>query len=60
MEFGRSCGKLQFFLYVSTAYVNGQRERRIIGKPFQMGVNLTSTGTFGDGPTVGFVTEEKW
>ncbi|GLJ25415.1 hypothetical protein SUGI_0486530 [Cryptomeria japonica] len=35
MEFGRSCRKLQLFLHVSTAYVNGQREGRIVEKPFK-------------------------
>ncbi|KAH9310667.1 hypothetical protein KI387_025702 [Taxus chinensis] len=37
MEFGRSCRKLQLFLHVSTAYANGQREGRIVEKPFKMG-----------------------
>ncbi|GLJ25413.1 hypothetical protein SUGI_0486480 [Cryptomeria japonica] len=35
MEFGRSCRKLQLFLHVSKAYVNGQREGRIVEKPFK-------------------------
>ncbi|GLJ25412.1 hypothetical protein SUGI_0486470 [Cryptomeria japonica] len=40
MEFGKSCRQLQLFLHVSTAYVNGQREGRVVEKPFKMEENL--------------------
>ncbi|XP_009391351.3 fatty acyl-CoA reductase 2, chloroplastic [Musa acuminata AAA Group] len=37
MSFARRCEKLKLFLHVSTAYVNGQRQGRILEKPFGMG-----------------------
>ncbi|CAN6887413.1 unnamed protein product [Brassica oleracea] len=37
MGFAKKCKKLKLFLQVSTAYVNGQRQGRIMEKPFSMG-----------------------
>ncbi|XP_008442197.1 fatty acyl-CoA reductase 2, chloroplastic isoform X2 [Cucumis melo] len=34
MEFAKKCSKLKLFLQISTAYVNGQRQGRIMEKPF--------------------------
>ncbi|KAI5560610.1 hypothetical protein BDE02_16G058800 [Populus trichocarpa] len=37
MSFAKKCPKLKLFLQVSTAYVNGQRQGRIMEKPFLFG-----------------------
>ncbi|KAJ9181224.1 hypothetical protein P3X46_009376 [Hevea brasiliensis] len=37
MSFAKKCQKLKLFLQVSTAYVNGQRQGRIMEKPFCIG-----------------------
>ncbi|KAL1204735.1 Fatty acyl-CoA reductase 2 [Cardamine amara subsp. amara] len=37
MGFAKKCKKLKLFLQVSTAYVNGQRQGRVMEKPFSMG-----------------------
>ncbi|XP_010557956.1 PREDICTED: fatty acyl-CoA reductase 2-like [Tarenaya hassleriana] len=37
MRFAKKCKNLKLFLQVSTAYVNGQRQGRIMEKPFSMG-----------------------
>ncbi|KAJ6864594.1 hypothetical protein NC651_035219 [Populus alba x Populus x berolinensis] len=37
MSFAKKCQKLKLFLQVSTAYVNGQRQGRIMEKPFLFG-----------------------
>ncbi|KAH9326773.1 hypothetical protein KI387_006951, partial [Taxus chinensis] len=37
LEFAKGCHRLQLFLQISTAYVNGQREGRVLEKPFQIG-----------------------
>ncbi|XP_010520001.1 PREDICTED: fatty acyl-CoA reductase 2-like [Tarenaya hassleriana] len=37
MKFAKKCNNLKLFLQVSTAYVNGQRQGRIMEKPFSMG-----------------------
>ncbi|XWS56140.1 hypothetical protein CRYUN_Cryun09bG0061000 [Craigia yunnanensis] len=37
MGFAKKCKKLKLFLQVSTAYVNGQRQGRIMEKPFDIG-----------------------
>ncbi|EOY09603.1 hypothetical protein QUC31_010428 [Theobroma cacao] len=37
MCFAKKCQKLKLFLQVSTAYVNGQRQGRIMEKPFDIG-----------------------
>ncbi|XP_021283137.1 fatty acyl-CoA reductase 2 [Herrania umbratica] len=37
MGFAKKCQKLKLFLQVSTAYVNGQRQGRIMEKPFDIG-----------------------
>ncbi|KAL3623809.1 Fatty acyl-CoA reductase 2 [Castilleja foliolosa] len=40
MSFAKQCLKLKLFLQVSTAYVNGQRQGRIMEKPFSVGESL--------------------
>ncbi|OVA18798.1 Male sterility [Macleaya cordata] len=40
MTFAKRCTKLQLFLQVSTAYVNGQRQGRILEKPFCIGESI--------------------
>ncbi|KAG9449622.1 hypothetical protein H6P81_009587 [Aristolochia fimbriata] len=37
MNFAKRCRKLKLFLHVSTAYVNGQRQGRVMEKAFSMG-----------------------
>ncbi|XP_021893940.1 fatty acyl-CoA reductase 2, partial [Carica papaya] len=37
MGFAKKCKKLRLFVQVSTAYVNGQRQGRIMEKPFSIG-----------------------
>ncbi|XP_021860839.1 fatty acyl-CoA reductase 2, chloroplastic isoform X2 [Spinacia oleracea] len=41
MAFAKKCRKLKLFLQVSTAYVNGQRQGRIMEKPFRKGESIT-------------------
>ncbi|KAD3337127.1 hypothetical protein R6Q59_027791 [Mikania micrantha] len=40
MSFAKQCKKLKLFLHVSTAYVNGQRQGRIMEKPFNVGESI--------------------
>lgn len=40
MNFARMCRKLKLFLQVSTAYVNGKRQGRIMEKPFCIGDSI--------------------
>ncbi|KAL8214382.1 hypothetical protein R6Q57_003831 [Mikania cordata] len=40
MSFAKQCKKLKLFLHVSTAYVNGQRQGRIMEKPFSAGESI--------------------
>ncbi|KAK9153356.1 hypothetical protein Sjap_000836 [Stephania japonica] len=40
LSFAKKCNKLRLFMHVSTAYVNGKREGRILEKPFSIGDNL--------------------
>ncbi|XP_042481307.1 fatty acyl-CoA reductase 2, chloroplastic-like [Macadamia integrifolia] len=40
MSFAKSCKKLKLFLQVSTAYVNGKRQGRILEKAFCMGDSI--------------------
>ncbi|KAA8518325.1 hypothetical protein F0562_015792 [Nyssa sinensis] len=40
MSFAKKCKKLKLFLQVSTAYVNGQRQGRIMEKPFCIGDSI--------------------
>lgn len=42
MSFAKNCKKLKLFLQVSTAYVNGQRQGRIMEKPFSSGYSIAS------------------
>lgn len=39
LEFGKRCQKIQLFMQLSTAYVNGQSEGRALEKPFRTGHN---------------------
>ncbi|GAB2295442.1 hypothetical protein Dimus_029609 [Dionaea muscipula] len=40
MALGKKCKKLKLFLQVSTAYVNGQRQGRIMERPFRTGESI--------------------
>ncbi|XP_048321561.2 fatty acyl-CoA reductase 2, chloroplastic [Ziziphus jujuba] len=40
MGFAKKCKKLKLFLQVSTAYVNGERQGRIMEKPFCIGESI--------------------
>ncbi|KAL9997248.1 putative oxidoreductase [Helianthus debilis subsp. tardiflorus] len=40
MSFAKKCKKLNLFLQVSTAYVNGQRQGRIMERPFNVGETI--------------------
>ncbi|KAK9068571.1 hypothetical protein SSX86_012686 [Deinandra increscens subsp. villosa] len=40
MSFAKKCKKLKLFLQVSTAYVNGQRQGKIMEKPFKVGESI--------------------
>ncbi|CAA6659853.1 unnamed protein product [Spirodela intermedia] len=42
MSLARRCEKVELFLQVSTAYVNGQRRGKILEKPFSMGDTIAS------------------
>ncbi|KAL9232697.1 hypothetical protein vseg_007776 [Gypsophila vaccaria] len=42
MAFAKTCTKLKLFLQVSTAYVNGQRQGRIMERPFKIGESINS------------------
>ncbi|CAM8971448.1 unnamed protein product [Rhodiola kirilowii] len=42
MSFAKKCKKLKLFVQVSTAYVNGQRQGRVMEKPFHIGDSITS------------------
>ncbi|CAN8259669.1 unnamed protein product [Cochlearia groenlandica] len=42
MGFAKKCKKLKLFLQVSTAYVNGQRQGRVMEKPFSMGDSIAT------------------
>ncbi|CAH8356726.1 unnamed protein product [Eruca vesicaria subsp. sativa] len=48
MGFAKKCKNLKLFLQVSTAYVNGQRQGRIMEKPFSMG-DCIATENFVEG-----------
>ncbi|KAG2686853.1 hypothetical protein I3760_09G026100 [Carya illinoinensis] len=41
MGFAKKCKKIKLFLQVSTAYVNGQRQGRIMEKPFGIGDSIS-------------------
>lgn len=40
MTFAKKCKKLKLFLQISTAYVNGQRQGRVMEKPFCVGDSI--------------------
>ncbi|CAM8892071.1 unnamed protein product [Rhodiola kirilowii] len=40
LSFAKLCKKLQLFMHVSTAYVNGEREGVLLEKPFMMGDSI--------------------
>ncbi|XP_073150681.1 fatty acyl-CoA reductase 2, chloroplastic-like [Henckelia pumila] len=44
MSFARKCQKLKLFVQISTAYVNGQRQGRIMEKPFSLGESIAGDG----------------
>uniref|UniRef100_A0A7N0UTZ5 Fatty acyl-CoA reductase n=1 Tax=Kalanchoe fedtschenkoi TaxID=63787 RepID=A0A7N0UTZ5_KALFE len=39
MTFAKRCNKLKLFVQVSTAYVNGERQGRVMEKPFSIGAS---------------------
>ncbi|PKI32818.1 hypothetical protein CRG98_046811, partial [Punica granatum] len=41
MSFAKRCKKVKLFLQVSTAYVNGRRQGKILEKPFGIGDSIT-------------------
>ncbi|GAB4851490.1 hypothetical protein Ancab_030892 [Ancistrocladus abbreviatus] len=42
LRFAKKCKKLKLFLQVSTAYVNGQQQGRIMEKPFRTGDSIVN------------------
>ncbi|XP_017245121.1 fatty acyl-CoA reductase 2, chloroplastic [Daucus carota subsp. sativus] len=55
MLFAKKCKKLKLFLQISTAYVNGQRQGRVMEKPFSFGDSIARERmTFGTTETSSF------
>ncbi|KAL8136270.1 hypothetical protein AgCh_010747 [Apium graveolens] len=55
MTFAKKCKKLKLFLQISTAYVNGQRQGRVMEKPFCVGDSIARESlTFGTTETSSF------
>ncbi|KAF3441971.1 hypothetical protein FNV43_RR15887 [Rhamnella rubrinervis] len=50
MGFAKKCNELKLFLQVSTAYVNGQRQGKIMEKPFCIGESIAGE-SFSEIPT---------
>ncbi|XP_034693380.1 fatty acyl-CoA reductase 2 [Vitis riparia] len=50
MNFAKNCKKLKLFLQVSTAYVNGQRQGRIMEKPFCIGDSIARESFISEAP----------
>ncbi|PON82436.1 Fatty acyl-CoA reductase [Trema orientale] len=50
MNFSKKCKKLKVFLQVSTAYVNGQRQGRIMEKPFRIGETIAGENFISEAP----------
>ncbi|KAK9921601.1 hypothetical protein M0R45_030105 [Rubus argutus] len=50
LAFAKKCKKLKLFLQVSTAYVNGQRQGRIMEKPFSIGESITGENSTSETP----------
>ncbi|XP_038972039.1 fatty acyl-CoA reductase 2, chloroplastic-like [Phoenix dactylifera] len=48
MSFAKRFKRLKLFLHVSTAYVNGQRQGRILEKPFLIGDTLATETSFSE------------
>ncbi|XP_057983479.1 fatty acyl-CoA reductase 2, chloroplastic [Malania oleifera] len=48
MSFAKKCRKLKLFLQVSTAYVNGQRQGRVMERPFCKGDSIAMEGFFSE------------
>uniref|UniRef100_A0A7N0VJJ0 Fatty acyl-CoA reductase n=1 Tax=Kalanchoe fedtschenkoi TaxID=63787 RepID=A0A7N0VJJ0_KALFE len=42
LSFAKLCKKLQVFMHVSTAYVNGEREGVVLEKPFRIGESIAA------------------
>ncbi|XP_030449121.1 fatty acyl-CoA reductase 2, chloroplastic [Syzygium oleosum] len=51
MSFAKRCSQLKVFLQVSTAYVNGQRQGKIMEKPFCMGDSIVRESYSAEPPT---------
>ncbi|KAL8135600.1 hypothetical protein AgCh_010289 [Apium graveolens] len=55
MTFAKKCKKLKLFLQISTAYVNGQRQGRVMEKPFCVDDSIARESlTFGTTETSSF------
>ncbi|KAH9326783.1 hypothetical protein KI387_006961, partial [Taxus chinensis] len=48
LEFAKGCKKLQLYLHISTAYVNGKRKGRVLEKPFHMGDTIARENTIAE------------
>ncbi|KAF5207251.1 Fatty acyl-coa reductase [Thalictrum thalictroides] len=48
MSFAKRCTQLKLFLQVSTAYVNGERQGRLLEKPFSLGDSIAKEKTTSD------------
>ncbi|XP_028107371.1 fatty acyl-CoA reductase 2 [Camellia sinensis] len=59
MSFAKKCKKLKLFLQVSTAYVNGQRQGRIMEKPFCVGDSIARESLIFETPTLRVEDELK-
>ncbi|KDO70939.1 hypothetical protein CISIN_1g047226mg, partial [Citrus sinensis] len=51
MTFAKKCKKVKVFVHVSTAYVNGKRQGRIMEKPFCMGDTIARELNFSNSKT---------
>lgn len=51
MAFAKRCKKLNLFLQVSTAYVNGQRQGRILERPFRIGETILQEDLVNENPS---------
>ncbi|TQD85719.1 hypothetical protein C1H46_028771 [Malus baccata] len=59
MAFAKKCKKLKLFLQVSTAYVNGQRQGRIMEKPFYIGESIAGESHISETPPGFFSLDVK-
>ncbi|EYU20678.1 hypothetical protein ABFS82_11G002000 [Erythranthe guttata] len=57
--FAKQCLKLKLFLQVSTAYVNGQRQGRIMEKPFCAGESISAEAVLHNGSLPNLIVEDE-